>query len=142
MDKHHQHILSFITTSFRKFCWAVSEELRWQEKQDWRTDLLTNRQTDWLTDGSKTLYPPQLVARGIIILSGHHIYVWTTWNKLKNGNIIQFGPIFDPDVRFILHLINVDVWTNALCFNISCKRWTWVWNWKSLMTFFMCTEKI
>ena len=29
-----------------KFCWAVSEELRWQEKQDWRTDWLT----DWLTD--------------------------------------------------------------------------------------------
>ena len=39
---------------FTKFCWAVSEELRWQEKQD------------WLTDGSKTLYPPQLVAWGII----------------------------------------------------------------------------
>ena len=48
--------------SFRKFCWTVSEELRWQEKQDWLTD--------WLTDGSKTLYPPQLVAWGII---GHQI---------------------------------------------------------------------
>ena len=31
--------------SFMKFCYAVSEELRWQEKQDWRTD--------WLTDGQK-----------------------------------------------------------------------------------------
>ena len=29
--------------SFMKFCWAVSEELLWQETQDWRTD--------WLTDG-------------------------------------------------------------------------------------------
>ena len=44
--------------SFTKFCWVVSEELRWQVKQDWRTD--------WLTDGSKTLYPQQLVAWGII----------------------------------------------------------------------------
>ena len=39
--------------SFTKFCWAVSEELSRQEKQD------------WLTDGSKTLYTPQLVAWGI-----------------------------------------------------------------------------
>ena len=33
----------FITTKFHKFFWAVSEELRWQEEQDWMTD--------WLTDG-------------------------------------------------------------------------------------------
>ena len=45
--------------SITKFCGAVSEELRWQEKQDWWTD--------WLRDRSKTLYPPQLIAWGIKI---------------------------------------------------------------------------
>ena len=40
-----------------KFCWAVSEELCRQEKQD------------WLTDGPvKNIIPPQFVAWGIIIL--------------------------------------------------------------------------
>ena len=34
---------------FRKFSWPVSEELRWQEKQDWLTNWLTDWQTDWLT---------------------------------------------------------------------------------------------
>ena len=33
--------------SFKKFCWAVSEVLPWEEKQDW----LTVRLTDWRTDG-------------------------------------------------------------------------------------------
>ena len=48
---------------FTKFCRVVSEDLHWQEKQDWRTDKLT----DWLTDGLvKKLYSPQLVAWGIM----------------------------------------------------------------------------
>ena len=55
----HLHIMSFITTKFHEIQWVVSEELGWQEKQDWWTDLLTywltDWQTDWLMDGSKTL---------------------------------------------------------------------------------------
>ena len=62
VDMHIYTLCPSLLQSFTKFCWAVSEELRWQEKQDWRTDWLT----DWLTDRSKTLYPPQLVAWGII----------------------------------------------------------------------------
>ena len=77
-------VVSFIL----KFCWAVSEQLRKQEKQDWLTDWMT----DWLTDGSKTLYPAQLVAWGIInlldlqIIHRFNIYnlmfykgVWSEW---------------------------------------------------------------
>ena len=59
VDLHIYTLCPSFLQSFTKFCWMASEELRWQEKQDWRTDLLT--------DGSKTLYPPQLVAWGIII---------------------------------------------------------------------------
>ena len=53
-----------------------------------RTDGLT----DWLTDGSKTLYPPQLVAWGIIIgkrkvhsccCFSCHIFVWCYQTSLK-----------------------------------------------------------
>ena len=61
----HLHIMSFLTTTtkFHEILWAVLEELRWQEKQDWltygKTDWLTEGQmdgrTDWLKDGSKTL---------------------------------------------------------------------------------------
>ena len=31
--------------NYIKFYWAVSEELRWQEKQDWRIDWLADWQT-------------------------------------------------------------------------------------------------
>ena len=51
--------------SFTKFCCAVSEELHWQEIK-----ALMDWLTDWLTDRSKTLYPLQLVARGIITYLG------------------------------------------------------------------------
>ena len=39
-----------------------------------RTDRLTDWLTDWRTDGSKTLYPPQLVAWGIKILIEHRMF--------------------------------------------------------------------
>ena len=48
VDMHIYTLRPSELPSFTKFCWAVSEELRWQENQDWWTD--------WLTDGSKTLY--------------------------------------------------------------------------------------
>ena len=35
--------------SFMKFCWVVSEELRWQERQDWRTDWLTKGRIENIT---------------------------------------------------------------------------------------------
>ena len=38
----HLHIISFITTTFHEILWAVTEKLCWQEKQDWRTDLVKN----------------------------------------------------------------------------------------------------
>ena len=51
-----------------KFCQAVSEELRWQEKQDWRTEWLTY----WLT-GQK-LYPLHNLLGGVLfsISQGHN----------------------------------------------------------------------
>ena len=42
VDKLIYTLCPSLLQSFRKFCWGVSEELRWQEKQDW----LTDRQTD------------------------------------------------------------------------------------------------
>ena len=41
--------MSFITTKFQEICSAVSDELRWQEKQDWLTNWLTDRLTDGRT---------------------------------------------------------------------------------------------
>ena len=52
VDMHIYMIWRSQLQRFTKFCSAVSGELRWQEKQDWLTD--------WLTDTSKTLYPQQL----------------------------------------------------------------------------------
>ena len=43
VDMHIYTLCPSLLQSFRKFCWAVSEELRSQEKQNWRTDGLT----DW-----------------------------------------------------------------------------------------------
>ena len=54
VDMHIYTICSSKLQSFTTFCCVVSEELRWQEKQDCLTDWLT----DWLMYGSKTLYPP------------------------------------------------------------------------------------
>ena len=39
---------------------------------DWLSDWLTDRLNDWLTEVSKTLYPPKLVAWGIINLISMH----------------------------------------------------------------------
>lgn len=47
--------------SFTKIFLAVLEELRWQKKV-----RLTDGRTDWLMDGSNTIYPQQFVAWGII----------------------------------------------------------------------------
>ena len=122
VDMHIYTLSPSWLQSFTKFCWAVSQELRWQSvfssifhfgkiskfKKDekklnqnfpWicssthyvlhnykvspnsverfqrscadkknRTDRLTDWLTDWLMDGSKTFYPLQLVAWGIINL--------------------------------------------------------------------------
>ena len=53
----HLHIMSFITTKFHEILLS-----------GFRVVALTRKTwlTDWLTDGSKTLYPPQLVAWSII----------------------------------------------------------------------------
>ena len=69
--------------SFTKFCWVVSEELRWQEKQDWLTDRLT--------DGSKTLYPPQLVAWGIITFWSHEYWL----DEFCLFNLIMKNPLLN-----------------------------------------------
>ena len=45
VDMHIYTLSPSLLHSFRKICWAVSEELHWQEKQDWWTDW----QTDWQT---------------------------------------------------------------------------------------------
>ena len=94
--------------SFTKFCWAVSEELRYQEKQDWRTD--------WLTDGSKTLYPPQLVAWGIIIvqhravlninipreiLSSWMSTFWDILTNIKTFFFVRFRINFHDEIKWI-----------------------------------------
>ena len=42
VDVHIYTICPSLLKSFTKFCWAVLKELRWQEKQDWMTDWLTN----------------------------------------------------------------------------------------------------
>ena len=35
----YKHIMYFITLSFTKFCWALSEELHWQNNRvDWQTE--------------------------------------------------------------------------------------------------------
>ena len=54
----HLHIMSFITTKFPEILLSGFRGVALTRKQDWLTD--------WLTDGSKTLYPPQLIAWGII----------------------------------------------------------------------------
>ena len=116
VDLHIYTLCPSLLQSFRKFCWAVSEELRSQtvlsnifhfgqiskfkkgvtpKKKKRNQNFLwicasthyvlhyykvsrnsverfqrscgnKKNRTDWLTDGSKTLYPPQLVAWGII----------------------------------------------------------------------------
>ena len=63
----HLHIMSFITTQFHEILFSGSRGVALTRKTgltDWWTDGLH----DWLTDVSKTLYPPQLVALGINIL--------------------------------------------------------------------------
>ena len=51
VDMHIYTLCPTLLQSFTKFFRAVSEELRWQEKQDWRTD--------WLTDGRvNNIIPP------------------------------------------------------------------------------------
>ena len=52
--------MSFITTKFHEILLSGFRGVALKRKTG-LTDLLT----DWLTDGSKTLYPPQLVAWGI-----------------------------------------------------------------------------
>ena len=36
VDMHIYTLCPSLLQSFRKFCWTISEELHWQEKQDWR----------------------------------------------------------------------------------------------------------
>ena len=101
VDMHIYTSCPSLLKSFRKFCWAISEELRWQEKQDWPTDWLTDgsktlyppQLTDWLTDWwmGQTLYPPQLVAWGIIKKVKHIIIhkKETYFTKLCVENPVQ-----------------------------------------------------
>ena len=58
----HLHIMSFITIKFQEILLS-----------GFRGVALTRkiRLTDWRTDGSNTLYPPQLVAWGITIVVYH-----------------------------------------------------------------------
>ena len=65
----HLCSMPFKTTnykSFTKFCWAVSEELRSQKTKQNKNKNKKTVLADWKKDWSKTLYPPQLVALGII----------------------------------------------------------------------------
>ena len=73
----HLHIMSLITTKFNKILLSGFKGVALTRK----TGL-----TDWLTDGSKTLYPPQLIASGIVIrnlqldvlsLTGWHLSFWS-----------------------------------------------------------------
>ena len=43
VDMHIYMVCPSQLRSLTKFCWVVSEELRWQEKQDWRTDWQTGQ---------------------------------------------------------------------------------------------------
>ena len=64
----HLHSMSFITTKFYEILLSGFRGVwltRKTGRTDGRTDGLTDWLTDWRTDGSKTLYPPQLVAWGI-----------------------------------------------------------------------------
>ena len=58
----HLHIMSFITRKFHEILLSGFRGVALTRKTG-----LTEGQTDWLTDRSKTLYPPQLVVWGIKI---------------------------------------------------------------------------
>ena len=64
------HIMSFITTKFHAILLSGFSEVVLTNCFSsiflTRKTGLTDWLTDWLTDGSKTFYPPQLVAWGII----------------------------------------------------------------------------
>ena len=87
----HLHIMSFITTTFHEFCRAVSEEFHWHKTG------LKNGLTDWRlrTDGSKTLFPPQLVAWGITI------------SRLNTSTCIRYILVAFPMVRFNCFLTSI-----------------------------------
>ena len=61
----HPHIMSFIITKFPKILLSGLRGVALTRKAG-LTDWLTDRLIDWLTDGSKTLYLPQLVEWGTL----------------------------------------------------------------------------
>ena len=77
--------------NFTKICRAVSEEFHWHKTG------LKNGLIDWRlrTDGSKTLYPPQLVAWGITI------------SRLNTSTCIRYILVAFPMVRFTCFLTSI-----------------------------------
>ena len=80
-EYRHLHIMSLITTKFHEIL-----------LNSFRGVALTKKKPnqDWLTDRSKTLYPPQLVAWGIII---HTLHVFLCWK----------ATFYPPKILFTQH---------------------------------------
>ena len=79
----------------------------------------TDGQTDWLTDGSKTLYPPQLVAWGIInSMSPTLKYMY----NVCRPTIFKMGKIY----LISFFILSSNFYNNLYIINCVKGNWDWV----------------